>query len=268
MNLVPGKSKELMKLTRAFENGDLMLHYQPQVDVSCLWPQIIGYEALARWPLPDGTFIPPDRFIPVAEDSGLILTIDLWVIEGVCNKLALMNAADRARRIGMSANVSPQHFRQPHFAQAVDDILTRAGVDPCCLTLEITERAMLDQDDITLANIRQLHEIGVTLSLDDFGTGYSSLLHLRALPIQEVKLDRCFISGLPHRQRDIAIIRATIDLAADLGLRVVAEGVEQAQHANWLRLNGCRTIQGFLYGRPTARIHTAAPTVPKTPTHQ
>ncbi|WP_175483284.1 putative bifunctional diguanylate cyclase/phosphodiesterase [Salinihabitans flavidus] len=248
---------ERADLIRAFDDGDLLLHYQPQVNVSGRWPEVIGYEALSRWPLPDGRFVPPDRFIPVAEDCGLILTLDIWVIDAVCREMARVKTDDASRSLSMAVNVSSKQFGQKHFAKSVAEILTRTGVDPSCLVLEITERAVLDEDETTFSNIHALREIGISLSLDDFGTGYSSLFHLRTLPIQEIKLDRSFVSGLPHRHRDAAILSATIDLASNLGLRVVAEGVELAQQSEWLRMNGCQTIQGFLYGRPAARSHHA-----------
>ncbi len=240
-------------LKRAFERGDLLLHYQPQVDISHNWPKITGYEALARWPLPDGRFVPPDRFIPLAEDSGFAVMIDMWVIDTVSAELARTQAAGAAPGLCMSANVGPQQFRQTRFAQAVGDILTKHGVAPTCLTLEITERAVLDRGKATLDNIFALDEMGISLALDDFGKGYSSLSQLRDLPIHEVKLDRSFISELPYSQRDVAIVTSTINLADDLGLHLVAEGVELACQALWLRSNGCRTIQGFLYGRPAPR---------------
>jgi EAL domain-containing protein (putative c-di-GMP-specific phosphodiesterase class I) len=153
----------------------------------------------------------------------------------------------------MSANVSTQQVGQTDFARSVSDILSRTGIDPARLTLEITEQYVLEQRETTLGNIHALREMGISLALDDFGTGYSSLFHLRGLPIQEIKLDRSFISGSPHRHRDTAIVNATIDLAADLKLRVVAEGVELARQAEWLRMKGFASIQGFLYGRPAAR---------------
>ncbi len=251
--VAPALPIEIKDLKRAFERGDLLLHYQPQVDISHNWPKIIGYEALARWPLPDGRFVLPDRFIPLAEDCGFVVTIDMWVIDTVCIELARVQAAGAAPGLSMSANVSPQQFRETRFAQAVDDILTKHGVAPTCLTLEITERAVLDRGKATLDNLFALDEMGVSLALDDFGKGYSSLSLLRDLPIHEVKLDQSFISELPYSQRDVAIVTSTINLADDLGLHLVAEGVELACQALWLRSNGCRTIQGFLYGRPAPR---------------
>lgn len=239
-------------LTRAFEDGILLLHYQPQVDVAQRWPRIVGYEALARWTRPDSTIVPPEVFIPVAEACGLVTALDLWVIETACAELARMKATGGAGRVGMSANVSTQQFAQPRFAGSVAAILSRTGVDPACLTLEITERAVLNADRTALANIHALREMGVSLALDDFGTGHSSLLQLSALPVQEIKMDRGFLVDLPDRPKDVAILRATIGLASGLGLRVVAEGVERAQQAAWLRANGCHLIQGFLYGRPSA----------------
>lgn len=248
----PTALHEAATLTRAFENGDLLLHYQPQVDVSQPWPMITGYEALSRWPLPDGRLVPPDRFIPVAEACGLLTVFDLWVIDSVCQELAKLGKADDSRHITMAANVSPQQLGAAQFARSVSDILTRTGIDPSCLKLEITERTFLPENEMTFHNIHALREMGILLSLDDFGTGFSSLFHLRTLPIQEIKLDRSFIAELPLRQRDVAIVKATIDLATGLGLGVVAEGVELARQADWLRMNGCPLIQGFLFGRPEA----------------
>ncbi|GGD28572.1 hypothetical protein GCM10011358_10870 [Sinisalibacter lacisalsi] len=253
MNAMQPKPVETADLTRAFENGDLLLHYQPQVNAERRWPEILGYEALSRWPLPDGSFVPPDHFIPVAEACGLVTELDIWVIDSVCEELARTKAAGVSRSIGISANVSTAQFGQRFFAQSVADILTRTQVDPALLTLEITERAALDQNEETRENVYAFREMGVSLSLDDFGTGYSSLLHLKTLPIQEIKLDRSLVSDLPQRQRDAMIVSATIGLASALGLRVVAEGVELASQANWLRANGCHSIQGFLYGHPAAR---------------
>lgn len=249
----PARPLRVADLTRAFDNADLLLHYQPQVDVSQRWPRIVGYEAMSRWPLLDGSFVPPDRFIPLAESCGLITSLDIWVIETVCKELARRPATGAGSRFRMSANVSPQKFAQRQFAQSVADVLTRTGADPTRLTLEITERAVLVEDETTLTNIHALREIGISLALDDFGTGYSSLLLLSSLPIQEIKLDRTFVSGLPHRELDAKIISATIDLASGLGLRVVAEGVERAGQSSWLRQKGCNVIQGFLYGHPAPR---------------
>lgn len=251
----PSTTVQTSDLTSAFENGDLLLHYQPKVNVSGRWPEIVGYEALARWPLAGGGFIPPDQFIPLAEECGLVLSLDIWVIETVCQELAHLQAGGARSGLSMSANVSPQQFRQPHFAQSVADILTHTGIAPSDLTLEITERAVLDENETTGRNILALSEIGVSLSLDDFGTGYSSLFYLRDLPLKEIKLDRSFISGLPHRRQDAAIVSATINLAAELELRVVAEGVELPEQAAWLRFKGCQTVQGFLYGRPAILDH-------------
>lgn len=257
MRAIPSLPVRAAELTRAFEDGDLLLHYQPQVDVSHTWPLVVGYEALTRWPSPDGSFIPPDLFIPVAEESGLIQSLDAWVIEAVCTELVRIKSTGGSRDLTISANVAARQFRKQCFANSVADILTRTSVNPACLTLEITERAVLDETEATLSNLHALREMGVSLALDDFGTGYSSLAHLKNLPIQEIKLDRSFVLDLPHRHRDAAIVRATIDLAAALDLRVVAEGVELACQSEWLRMNGCQVIQGFLYGRPAHRRHGA-----------
>lgn len=244
-------------LNRAIENDDLLLHYQPQVDVSERWPRITGYEALSRWPLPDGSFVLPDSFIPLAEKSALIMSLDIWGIQTACDELARMKLNGAPGCLSMSANVSPRTLNEQHFAKSVADVLTRTGVESSCLTLEITERAVLDENETTLRNIQSLREIGISLSLDDFGMGYSSLMLLRSLPIQELKLDRSFVSELPGRHRDAVIVSATIGLASELGLRVVAEGVERARQADWLRMKGCSAIQGFLYGHPAPRLHDA-----------
>lgn len=256
---VPSAVVHVSDLERAFEHGELTLYYQPQVNVSRRWPAIVGYEALARWPIAGGGFVPPDRFIPVAEECGFVLPFDIWVIETVCKELVRVKAGGASPDLNMSANVSPQQFRQPKFAQSVADIVTRTGVNPAHLTLEITERSLLSEDETTLRNIFILNELGIALSLDDFGTGYSSLFHLRLLPIQEVKLDRSFVSALPYRQRDVKIVKATINLAAELGLSVVAEGVELACQSECLREMGCHTMQGYLYGLPAARSDVISP---------
>jgi EAL domain-containing protein (putative c-di-GMP-specific phosphodiesterase class I) len=250
MDMTPSKPAAAETLAGALENDVLDLYYQPQVELSQRWPRIVGYEALARWQLPNGLFVPPDRFIPVAEECGLMTKLDIWVIEKVCRKLARMKQSGAPRCLTMSANVSAQQFGRPDFAQSVADILDRTGVDPACLTLEITERAVLDQTETTLRNLHALRELGVAISLDDFGTGYSSLFHLRTLPIQEVKLDKSFIAQLPQGRRETAIVSATINLATDLSLRVVAEGVETATQVEWLKKKGCHLVQGFLFGCP------------------
>lgn len=243
-------------LKKSFENGELQLYYQPQVDVSDT-PVIVAYEALARWPQKDRSYIPPDIFIAMAERTGLILEIDSWAIETVCTQLASMQSDPHTQGMRIAANVSTQKFRDQHFARLVSDILTKTAVDPACLTIEISERAVLDQGETTHCNIHALHEMGVSLSLDDFGMGYSSLFHLKTLPIDEIKIDRGFISGLPDDARDAVIVSSVIDIAKGLGIRFIAEGVELPCQAEWLRSKGCLINQGFLYGRPAPKLRSS-----------
>lgn len=250
---VPIRAEDLIQ---AFENGNLLLHYQPQLDVSGDWPVVVGYEALARWPRKDGTFIPPDQFIPVAEDCGLIAALDIWVVETVCTDLARAAGTEGSEGIRSAANVSPQLLKDPRFARSVADILTRTGVDPALLTLEITERTALEFDSVTKRNVNSFNEMGVSLALDDFGMGYSSLFHLKTLNVQEIKLDRNFVMDVPQDQRNAVIASAAISLGNALGLRVVAEGVEQKCQVDWLRAHGCFTVQGFLYGKPAPCRHS------------
>lgn len=268
MGMTSDEQVEPAELKKVFEAGGLTLHYQPQVDIRQRWPRIVGYEALMRWPCPDGGFIPPARFIPVAEESGLILPLDLWAIERACVEMRRLPAT-RAFNPRVSVNVSTQHFRDRDFARSVAAILKRTRLDPGRLTLEVTETVLMEQAETALENIAALRETGVSLSLDDFGTGYSSLAYLKTLPVQEIKLDRSFAQDLPgwppdetpYRGPDslpilfmgggdAVIVSAAIEMAAGLGLRVVAEGVEAARQVSWLRQAGCQSIQGFLYGRP------------------
>ncbi|MDN4606704.1 sensor domain-containing protein [Sporosarcina highlanderae] len=232
------------ELRQALDRDQLELHYQPQYDL--LTGQIKGYEALARWNHPDRGYIPPARFIPAAEENGFILQLGEWVLKSACAQAkAWQNNGFPALRI--SVNVSMRQFSQPTFVEDVKRILTETGLHPSLLNLEITESVMSDVQHCQCI-LQQLHEIGVSVSVDDFGTGYSSLLYLSKFPISHLKIDRAFIRELS--KNNTMIVKAIIDLAKNLQLNVIAEGVETKEQEEFLEQLACNEVQGFLYSKP------------------
>ncbi|MBL8447276.1 MAG: EAL domain-containing protein [Zoogloeaceae bacterium] len=233
-------------LRRALERKELVLHYQPKLDL--VKGRATGCEALVRWQHPERGMIPPAHFIPIAEDTGLILPIGEWVLTEACRQQAEL--ARQGVDLSIAINISALQFRRPDFADRVKRILAQTGADPARIELEITESALMEPDEAMLERLAILREQGITLALDDFGTGYSSLAYLRRLPIQCLKIDRSFVQDLPGDPEDEAIATATLSLARDLGLRVVAEGVETAAQREYLADRGCHLIQGYLVARP------------------
>jgi diguanylate cyclase (GGDEF)-like protein len=236
-------------LHRALERSELMLHYQPVVEVQSA--TTVAVEALIRWQHPDQGLIAPGRFIPVAEDSGLIIPIGAWVLEQAC--LQLHDWHDRAP-IGLhgsvEVNLSARQIDDPEIVRTVEEILTRTGLPPEHLTLEITESALMKDAASALVVLQALKEIGVLLAIDDFGTGYSSLSYLQRFPLDILKIDRMFVEHLGMRTGGDAIVSAVIQLAHALGLQVVAEGVETELQLEVLRSLECDFAQGFLFSRP------------------
>lgn len=234
-------------LRRALERHEFTLHYQPKVDV--ISRRIVGAEALLRWEQPQVGLIYPGEFVRLAEETGLILPIGAWVIREAFRQQAAWRDAGLPP-IKLSINISPRQFRQEDLIQFVADALRETGADPAAFTFELTESMVMHDVESTLASLRALKQLGIALSLDDFGTGYSSLSYLRRFPIDEVKIDRSFVSELHHNEDDAAIAAAVVAMAHSLGLRVVAEGVElDAQFAALEKL-GCHEVQGYLLGRP------------------
>ena len=236
-------------LRGALERGELHLDYQPERDVAT--GRLVGVEALLRWRHPTLGTVAPDRFIPIAEDTGLILPIGAWVIEEACRQAARWRALapDRARLV-MRVNLSPRQLSQPDLVEVIDDALAATGTDAAELDLELTESALMGALEWARVSLTALRTLGLRLSVDDFGTGHSSLSHLRALPFDTLKIDRSFVSRLGATPADDEIVRSIIDLAHALELSVNAEGVELPHQLGALKALGCDTAQGFLLGRP------------------
>jgi diguanylate cyclase (GGDEF)-like protein len=239
----------LSALQDALDGDEFFLEYQPICDIQ--GPRVIGLEALIRWRKADGSIVPPDQFIPVAERSRLIVLIGRWVIEQVCRDLPRLRAAGHTG-IQVHVNMAAPEFLDPDLPRELMAITAAAGIDPRQICLELTETVVMRHMDQTLPIMRELVRLGFEISLDDFGMGYSSLSLLKFLPISSLKIDRLFLQGVPHDQNDCAIVRSIIDLGRNMKLRVIAEGVERDAHLGFLRQYGCALIQGYLPGRPMA----------------
>ena len=221
------------------------LHYQPQVDLRTR--RITGLEALLRWRHPERGLVPPAEFIPVAEEIGLIGLIDEWVLRRACAEVA-----NWSENVKVAVNLSAAHLRVGRgLAGTVAAVLRSSGLPPTRLELEITETAMLQDTEETLATLHGIRQLGVAVAMDDFGTGYSSLSHLRRFPFDRVKIDRSFVCGLGRVENDCAaIVRAVVGLCASLGIAVTAEGVETQEQSEWLAVVGHVEAQGYFFSRP------------------
>lgn len=235
------------ELRQAIQRDELFLHYQPQV---CLASgRITGVEALARWRNGILGLVPPDKFIPIAEDVGLIMAIGEWVLRRACMDAHRWHS-NGLTDVRISVNLSQRQIEQPDFTDRVAQILVETGCDPLLLEFEITESMLMAHPEQAIAKLNILHAMGIKLSLDDFGTGYSSLSYLKRLPLDRLKIDKSFVNGIPNENHDVAIVQATIVLARQLGLTVVAEGVEELAQKEFLIANGCAEMQGYLLSRP------------------
>ena len=230
-------------LRSAIETRGLELFYQPLV--SCKAGEIDGYEALLRWRHPTRGFIPPAEFIPIAEESGLILLLGQWVLETACAAAATWTVPRR-----VAVNLSPVQFKQMDLVERIMDALQQAGLPPDRLELEVTEGVLINEPRRAVALLSRLRSFGIRVSLDDFGTGYSSLSYLRQFPLDKIKIDRSFISDLGTDEKAASIVRAVVALAHSLGLSVTAEGVETTKQLNLLQGQLCDQVQGYLLGRP------------------
>lgn len=235
-------------LRQALDQNELVLHYQPKVSASNR--QIVGYEALVRWRSKDGLLIPPQRFIPLAEETGLIVPIGKWVLRTACEDLQAWRNAGIENGISIAVNLSARQLRDQRFIDDVREILAETGIPPDLLELEVTESVAMENPEETVSVLRALKELGVALSIDDFGTGYSSLSYLKLLPIDSLKLDRTFVKDIELDPNDAAICDATIGLAHSLGLKVVAEGVETPEQVGYLSRLQCDYMQGYYFSRP------------------
>ena len=239
--------KLLNDLRRAVDRGELVLHYQPKFAAPDY--RMVGAEALLRWQHPELGLLPPGAFIPAAERSGLILALGDWVLDDACRQMRAWR--EQGHDIAhVAINLSPLQFSSPTLVDTVAGALQRHGVQPACLTLEITETTAMRDADASLGILEELTRMGVKISIDDFGTGYSSLLYLKRLPASELKIDRAFVRELETNAEDVAIVASIIALGKTLNLRVVAEGVETTGQRQHLRQLGCDLYQGYLMGEP------------------
>lgn len=232
-------------LRRALERGELALHYQPVVAAD---GSLIAAEALLRWFHPEHGSVPPARFIPLAEDSGLILPIGTWVLDTLCHQLAVWRSEGR-RVVPVAANISPLQFRRADFVATVAAALQRHQVPPELLTLEVTESMVMRDVEQAAHQLAELKALGLSIAIDDFGTGYSSLAYLRRFPLDKLKIDQSFVRGVNAGPEDRAIVSAIVGLGRNLGLGLVAEGVESAEMADTLRDLGCDSLQGWHFGK-------------------
>ncbi|MBI1424196.1 MAG: EAL domain-containing protein [Gammaproteobacteria bacterium] len=254
-------------LRRALEREELFLHYQPQVEIAS--GRIRGVEALLRWHDSHGRHILPGQFIPLAEETGLIVPIGEWVLHQACQQLKRWHNAGYSD-MTMSVNVASRQFKDPRFAQLVLRSLESLNIPANCLELEITESVLMENSELILRILNELKHAGVNLAIDDFGTGYSSLSYLKRFPIDRVKIDRSFIRDLSSDSDDVAIVKAIIAMSKTLRLRVVAEGVETEEQLALLRGEGCHGFQGFLFATPMPEnelsdlLHRHAPAIKKS----
>ncbi len=233
------------ELRRGIPAGELRLYLQPQVEAQ---GQLVGAEVLVRWQHPERGLVPPGVFIPVAEESDLIVDLGAWVFAEACRLMAQEDMAGHPLRL--SVNLSPRHFRQKGFVPWLRDLLSATGADPTHLTLEVTEGLMIDNLNDVVAKMSELTALGIHFSLDDFGTGYSSLAYLKRLPIHELKIDKTFIQDAPTDPDDAALVETILAVAHHMHLKVVAEGVETEAQAAFLNARATVIHQGYLYGRP------------------
>jgi diguanylate cyclase (GGDEF)-like protein/PAS domain S-box-containing protein len=242
-------------LQHAVALGQLVLHYQPQVDARTR--QIVGTEALVRWQHPEWGLVPPARFIPVAEQTGLIRPIGEWVLKQALADTAAWLAAGLPV-VPVAVNLSVVQFRHEGLQTSVLQALQTSGLPPGLLELELTESVAMEDSEFTVTTINALKSLGVKLSIDDFGTGYSSLSYLKRFAVDKLKIDQSFVRGLNHDAEDEAIVTAVISLANSLGLHTIAEGVETEEQAAFLKASGCNEFQGYLFSKPVPAEALAA----------
>jgi EAL domain-containing protein (putative c-di-GMP-specific phosphodiesterase class I) len=236
-------------LRRALERGEFILYYQPEVDLATR--RIAGLEALIRWQHPDRGLVPPKEFIPVAEDSGMILPIGDWGLSEACHQIQRWRQEDpHHASLRVCVNLSARQFLREGLADHVESLLEQSGTSSRQLGLEMTESSLMPNVNTALEVLGGLHTLGVSLSMDDFGTGYSSLSHLHTFPFDVLKIDRSFIGRMTDSDQALQIVRTIVELARALGMDVVAEGIETRAQYRLLRQMGCRYGQGYLFARP------------------
>ncbi|EAT15310.1 EAL domain-containing protein [Desulfuromonas acetoxidans] len=238
------------RLSDALCRNEFVLFYQPQVDLES--EHVIGAEALIRWQKPDGQLVYPDEFIPIAEECGLITQIDHWVLKAACRQ-ANKWREQSGRNFKMSVNLSSEQFaKDQELVQRVKNVLNKTGLPAECLTLEVTENAVMSDTESAIAIMTQLTALGVSIAIDDFGTGYSSLSYVKNFPARYLKIDRSFVKDIPGDSDDMAIAASIISLGRNLNMEVIAEGVEEQTQIDFLKQHRCQQVQGYFYGKPCA----------------
>ncbi len=245
------KAFERIAMETSFRNAlskeEFVVHYQPQVNA--VTDQFIGMEALVRWMHPDMGLISPDKFLAFAYDTGLIIPLDRWVMKTAMTQYAKWYAEGLQPGV-LAVNLSVRQLRKEGCVEAIRHLLEETGCKPEWLELEITEEEIMDDSSKAIRVLTKIQELGISLAIDDFGTGYSSLSQLKRLPINKLKIDRSFIRDLPDDEEDVVISKTVIALSRNMGLSVIAEGVETKQQKDFLLQNGCHYIQGFYYSKP------------------
>ena len=237
------------ELRDALVRGELLLHYQPQVTAD---GRIVGAEALVRWQHPQRGMVPPGEFVPVAERTGLMLPMGDWVLKTACQQLALWQRRPDTAGLVVAVNVSAAQFAQTDFVARVLACVAQSGADPAGLKLELTESMLAHDVEDIIAKMTALKARGIGFSLDDFGTGFSSLSYLRRLPLDQLKIDQSFVANMLQSPKEAAIVQALISLGHNLGIALIAEGVETAEQRQVLHEKGCSVYQGYLFSRPVA----------------
>jgi diguanylate cyclase (GGDEF)-like protein len=241
-------------LRAALERGEFMVYYQPKIALAT--GRVEGLEALVRWQHPRRGLITPAAFIPLAEETGLIRPLGQWVLEEACRQTQQWHQHMPGLQVVTSINLSARQFQQPTLVEDVAAALRQSGVDPACIQLEITESVAMEDAEAAVAVLQQLKALGVQLAIDDFGTGYSSLAYLKRFPVDELKIDRAFVSGLLQDSEDASIVNAVASLGHALNLSIVAEGIETADESRQVQALGCEIGQGYYFAEPLP--HTEA----------
>jgi PAS domain S-box-containing protein len=247
MGAVGTRAALLAELRHGLQNNDFTLHYQPQVDAAGI---PTGAEALVRWRHPQRGLVSPVEFIPLAEETGLILALDRWVLQAACTQLAAWARSATTAHLTLAVNMSARQFRHPDFVGYVLAVLERTGADPRRLKLEVTEGSLIDDVEQTIATMITLKARGLGFSLDDFGTGYSSLAYLKRLPLDQLKIDQSFVRDVLTDPNAATIAHAVVTLGQSLGLAVIAEGVETEAQRDFLARHNCDAFQGYLFSPP------------------